>query len=510
MDGDGSAWIGDPEVRRLLARLPIAVARVEADGRITFINDRAVQLAGYSLEDIPTLDIWRQRAFPDPAYRLAVTSRWDAAVLHAAGRGDGDIEPLDLRLATRSGEMRDATVFGVAGRHGFLALFIDNTERNRSEARRLRSEQRFRDIVNAAGEYVWECDADYRYTWLSEKVRDIFGYSPEEMIDRRPTDFMPAGEHDSVRRSMDASREPDGTFRGVEHRSIRRSGEEFWQLVTGVVVRDERGAVIAHRGTGRDITLRKKAEADRDRLEAQVREAQKLQALGTLAGGVAHEFNNLLAVILGHTALARGDKGLGDATRESVLAIEEAARDARHLVAQLLAIGRQQPRSLTRLALGPVVLECLRLLEPGLPDGVTLRHEVRDAGLEVAGDPAQLRQVLLNLGLNAAQAMRGRPGQVTVSLYAASFDEQASQRHERLRAGRYACIAVADEGAGMDAATQQRIFEPFFTTKPLGQGTGLGLSVVDGIVHSHAGAVLVQSEPGRGSTFLVYLPLAAP
>jgi PAS domain S-box-containing protein len=291
------------------------VARVEADGRITFINDRAVQLAGYSLEDIPTLDIWRQRAFPDPAYRLAVTSRWDAAVLHAAGRGDGDIEPLLIRLATRSGEARDATVFGVAGRDGFLALFIDNTERNRSEARRLRSEQRFRDIVNAAGEYVWECDADYRYTWLSDKVRDIVGYSPEEMIGRRPTDFMPADEHDSVRRSMDASREPDGTFRGFGHRSIRRSGEELWQLGTGVVVRDERRAVIAHRGTGRDITLRKKAEGDRDRLEAQVHEAQKLQALGTLAGAVAHEFDNLLAVILGHTALARGDNGLGDATR---------------------------------------------------------------------------------------------------------------------------------------------------------------------------------------------------
>jgi PAS domain S-box-containing protein len=510
MSSYGEGPIEDPEGLLLLARLPIPMASVDADGRVTFINERAIQLSGYTREDVPTIGAWRERAFPDPAYRHEVRDRWESAVARAVAAGHGDIEPVDIRLRTKSGEVREATLFGLARRGGLVVLFVDHTERNRSEARRVLSEQRFRDVVDAAGEYVWECDPGFRYTWLSHKVHDVFGHAPEEMLGRRPTDFMPEGEYEAVKRDIAAMCQADGSYRGIEHRSVRRGGEVFWQRVSAVVVRDAQGRIVAYRGTGRDITAQKQAEADRGLLEPQVREAQKLQALGTLAGGVAHEFNNLLAVILGHTALARGDAQLGEATRENLLAIEEAARDARHLVSQLLAIGRQQPRSLTRIALAPVVQECLRLLEPALPEGVRLRHEVTDGDLQVAGDPAQLRQVLLNLGLNAAHAMRGRPGCVRMSLHAATFVEDSVQRHQRLRAGRYACLAVTDEGCGMDAPTQQRIFEPFFTTKPLGQGTGLGLSVVDGIVHSHAGVVLVHSEPGRGSTFLVYLPLTAP
>lgn len=503
--------IDTPDMLALLQRLPMAAACVDLQGAVTYLNPVAIEESGYTRDDVPTMTAWRERAFPDPAYRSMVAARWDAAVARAAesgaSGGRGDIEQVDVRVLTRYGEKRDASIFGLALRGGILAFFIDHTERNRAEALRRLVEQRFRDIVEATGEYVWECDAESRYVYLSDKVRDIFGWTPDEMLGRRPSDFMPPGEPAEVDARIARLREPSRAFRGLEHRSLKRSGEEIWQLVSSVPILDERGQIVGFRGTGRDITARKQAEADRDRLELQMRQAQKLQALGTFAGGVAHEFNNLLAVILGHTALARGDPALPAATREHLQSIEEAACDARGLVLQLLAVGRQQPRSIARIPLAPLVRDCLRLFEASLPENVSLGFVAPEHDLYVACDPAQIRQVLLNLGLNAMQAMQGRKGAVSVTLGESLLaDGDATAAH--LRPGRYARIEFADQGCGMDEATLARIFEPFFTTKPPGEGTGLGLSVVDGILHGHAGAVVAHSQPGRGSSFVVYLPLA--
>ena len=509
MSQDEALRIDDPAFLALLERFPMPAVTVDYDGIVRFVNARATLEGGYRREDVPTLTAWRERAFPDLAYRAAISQRWDAAVMRAA-QGGGDIAPLEIRLRTRAGEFREATIFGFVLRGGILALFIDETARRSAEAGRLLSEQRFRDVLDSAGEYVWECGVDYRYTFLSDKARDVFGYEPAEMLGHTPAQFMAAGEIERVSEQMQMLRDPNGAFNGLEHRSVRRNGEEFWQTVNGVAVRDAQGRIVAYRGTGRDITARKRAAEERERLELQVREAQKMQALGTLAGGVAHEFNNLLAVILGHTALARAEPGLTAAGRDSLAAIEDAARDARNLVSQLLAVGRQQPRSVAHVPLVPLVAECLPLFEASLPEGVALRYEAQADAPAVACDPAQIRQVVLNLGLNALHAMRGRSGEVRVLLGEALLDGQrvATQPPLQLPPGRYARLELIDQGCGMDDATRARIFEPFFTTKPVGQGTGLGLSVVDGIVRGHGGAVQVQSEPDRGSRVVVYLPIA--
>ncbi len=233
-------------------------------------------------------------------------------------------------------------------------------------------------------------------------------------------------------------------------------------------------------------------KAQRDTLEAQLRESQKMQAIGTLAGGIAHDFNNILAAILGNVALARQDAGVGSPAQVSLLEIDKAARRARELVRQILAFGRKEPLSRSVIHLAPVVQEAVNLARVGLPPGVELTVHVHDAAaLTALADATQVQQAVLNLCTNAIQALGGGHGQVTVTLAASAQG---------------ATVAVSDTGAGIAPADLQHIFEPFFTTKAVGQGTGLGLAVVHGVMRAHEGSVSAHSTPGQGSVFTLQFP----
>ena len=233
--------------------------------------------------------------------------------------------------------------------------------------------------------------------------------------------------------------------------------------------------------------------AQKESLEAQLRESQKMQAIGTLAGGIAHDFNNILGAILGNVELARQDAGVNSAAQTSLTEIEKAGRRARDLVSQILTFSRNEPLVRSAIDLVGVVQETARLVKIGLPPAIDFRVECGASLPAVLADATQVQQALLNLCTNAVQAIGGQRGSVCISLVA---DD------ETLR------VAVSDTGAGMDTATQARVFEPFFTTKPTGQGTGLGLSVVHGIMRSHGGAVALHSAPGQGSVFTLSFPLA--
>jgi PAS domain S-box-containing protein len=257
---------------------------------------------------------------------------------------------------------------------------------------------------------------------------------------------------------------------------------------------------------GRDITQQKAMQHENAALELQLRESQKMEALGTLAGGVAHDFNNALAVIAGNVELARADLMASHPAIASLDEIGKAARRARNLVLQILAFGRRQPPERKAIGLCPVVTDAARLLRATLPANVTLNLHCDPAIPTVLADGSQIEQVLLNLCSNAWQAppVPGRPRSIEVDL---SPHEQANGHGVRgLKPGRYACLSVRDNGPGMDEATRQRIFEPFFTTKPVGEGTGLGLAVVHTIVQAHEASIRVDTTPGTGSLFRVYFP----
>ncbi|MDZ4143720.1 MAG: response regulator [Burkholderiales bacterium] len=303
--------------------------------------------------------------------------------------------------------------------------------------------------------------------------------------------------------------ERDGTPFDCELKILTTTGRPIDIRVIGAPVRNAAGHIVGIEGACQDITEARQTEHARASLEAQLRESQKMEAIGTLAGGIAHDFNNILGTILGNAELARQDAGANWQALVSLTEIQKAAARAKDLVQQILSFSQRQPTSRRAMLLPPVVEESARLLRAVLTGGVKLVCTCAEGIPAVEANPTQVKQVLLNLGTNAAQAMRGRPGTIRLSVEAVVVDAAMAQQSTNLRPGRYVRIMFCDTGDGMDAATQRRIFEPFFTTKPGGEGTGLGLAVVHGIMQTHDGAIAVHSAPGKGSCFELYFPQAS-
>ncbi|MBC7484203.1 MAG: PAS-domain containing protein [Rhizobacter sp.] len=257
-----------------------------------------------------------------------------------------------------------------------------------------------------------------------------------------------------------------------------------------------------------DVTERKRAELTQHVLESQLREAQKLEAIGTLASGIAHDFNNIMAAILGNVSLAQEAVGDGKPAHVYLEQINKAGRRARSLVQQILAFSRKQSDAFVSLSLQPLLEETVAMLRSTVGSSVELRCVLPDRRLGVMGNPTQLQQVLMNLGTNAWQALRGKDGHIEVGVEEVVLGQDGTPSQPAgLAPGTYAHLWVSDDGCGMDDETRERIFEPFFTTKPVGQGTGLGLAVAHGIVEGHGGGIAVESMVTKGSVFNVYLPL---
>jgi signal transduction histidine kinase len=256
-----------------------------------------------------------------------------------------------------------------------------------------------------------------------------------------------------------------------------------------------------------EIAEREQAEADRRQLEDQVHHDQRLRSLGTLAGGVAHEFNNVLQPMVLYLELALDDIPADSPVAKNLLYVQELANRAKGLSQKILTFSRQDsdPRFVTE-NLASVTEEAVTMIRALLPATVDLRIDIDPECSPVKYVPEQINQLLVNLCNNAFQALSGASGHISVSLREEDVSDQLAKRHPNLAPGSHVVLEVRDTGTGMDAATQERIFEPFFTTKEVGKGTGLGLSVVHGIVKRHDGEIVVESEPGRGTRFSIYLP----
>ena len=397
------------------------------------------------------------------------------------------------------------------GQHQFAGFLRDVSARHQAEQALRASEERLQRALDASGLSLWDFDVDSGNVYLSESWSRWLGGPPEvtrttfaALADRVPENERPG----LLVALVTALKDPHARYR-VEHQVRKHNGEWLWNLSEGrVVERSADGRALRMVGTNRDITPLKQAEAGRRGLEAQLRESQKMEAIGTLAAGIAHDFNNILGAILGNLALAREDAGAGHAALPSLEQINKSALRARSLVQQILAFGRRQPQALVNRPLSPLVHETLALLRSTLPAGVKLEATLADTPLHVLADATQIQQVLMNLCTNAWHALQGQAGRVGVGLEPLTLPAAALHLSSGLPAGKYAHVWVRDTGCGMDSATRARIFEPFFTTKPVGQGTGLGLSVVHGIVAAHGGAISVESAPGQGSTFHLVFPLA--
>jgi len=292
---------------------------------------------------------------------------------------------------------------------------------------------------------------------------------------------------------------------------VRLGGQLVGQIALANPPRDygeeDLGIVERLAGYFAQVVNVSRATAERDKLVAELRQAQKMEAVGTLAGGVAHDFNNMLTPILGYTELAMLQLPQGDKLRDNFAEVLKAAHRAKALVQQILTFSRQKGHELACVELSPALKECLKMLRASLPTTIEIRERICSDCGRVMADLTQMQQVLINLCTNAAHALEGNGGFIEVALEELTLVQADSVAHNNLRPGKYLRLLVSDNGCGMERAIQERIFEPYFTTKEQGKGTGLGLALVHGIVKSHNGVISVYSEPGQGSTFKIYFPV---
>ncbi|MDD2179739.1 ATP-binding protein [Acidovorax sp. D2M1] len=364
------------------------------------------------------------------------------------------------------------------------------------------SEKRLEAVINSALDAIICVDQHQRITVFNPTAAALFQCSASDALGSTLDRFLP-----DAAQALAFAQLTTQALLG-EMTALTASGKE---LAVEVSVSFERHAdgetttVFA-----RDLTGRKKAEAHRNELEAQLRESHKMQAVGTMAGGIAHDFNNILGAILGNVELAKADCVPGSPVLESLLEIDKAGRRARDLVRQILTFSRNEPPQRSAVSLAEVVHDTERLLRVTLPPAIELHMQLQAGLPPVLADATQVEQALLNLCTNAVHAIQSQ-GAERGSIHVEAATVQPDQRlTERLGLAPidYVALTVRDTGPGMDAALLARIFEPFFTTKPVGQGTGLGLAVVHGVMRTHEGGVDVQSAPGQGSRFTLYFPVA--
>jgi PAS domain S-box-containing protein len=361
------------------------------------------------------------------------------------------------------------------------------------------AEQDLREVINHAPIVVFTTDRDGVFTRSEGRGLQALGRAAGEVVGRSA--FEVYGDYPRIVSNLRACLE------GNLVNNVVQVGDIVYESVY-VPRRNDAGEVIGVSGVAWDITARVRAELSLRDIEAQLRQSQKMETVGTLAGGIAHDFNNILSPIMGYSDLALEDLPAEHPARYDIEQVIIAARRARDLVKQILIFSRRGDQVKRPVQLHLVVNEALNLIRSMLPSNIELSQRVMIQGDTVMADAGQMHQVIMNLATNAAHAMRGKGGVLRVELVREALDAERAISVGDLPAGTYVVLSVIDDGEGMDPATRGRVFEPFFTTKRPGEGTGLGLAVVHGIVHSHGGGIEIKSAPGQGTTFRTYFPAA--
>lgn len=436
---------------------------------------------------------------------LGITSMLDAGI-RVAGRNFGAVccEQVGPAREWRADEL--AFAGEIADQ---IAQAIVNEENRRAhEAVRL-NERKYRDLVETSNDLIWSIDDESRWTFVNrDAVERMLGYSPEELLGRSLYDFQVPAEAERDAAAFERVRGGESLF---FHETIflRKDGGTVNLSLNAIALRNEHGEVLGITGTATDVTARLEAERERRALEEQLRDARHLESLGRLAGGIAHDFNNLLGAILMNAELLQvsGGKSCGG----SAASIVKAAERGKSLISQILTFSRRIERSEQRIDLGALVREVDQLVRVTLPQDIAFSVNVSEA-VSIAGDPGQMSQVIMNLCANGVYAMREKGGALTVEVLTMPTRLVGKDRSAKVKdlGDEVVLLRVSDTGAGIPETVRERIFEPFFSTKPVGEGTGLGLSVVLGIVETHGGQIHLESTPGVGTVVEVYLPVATP
>jgi PAS domain S-box-containing protein len=485
--------------RETLENVHLVALALDTSGTVTFCNDYLLELGGWT----------RAELVGRPWFPLALAHEPASERLFVRALHEGTLPThFEQALSTRSGELRliswNVTTLRDAqgAATGIVSIGEDITEARHAEEALRESEERFRSLIENASDVITILDGNGVIRYASPSIERVLGYVPEELVGRSVRELVDMEDMDTTREWLVALRDGGGDV--VEIRTRTADGD--WRVLEAV------GKVLVDGPDGReivvnarDVTERRQAEEALQASEEQLRQAQKMEAVGRLAGGVAHDFNNLLTAISGYSEFLIAQLDSESPLRHDAVEIQKAAERAAALTRQLLAFSRRQVLQPKVLDLNDVVADVSRLLRRLIGEDVQLAvHPATDLG-QVKADPGQLEQVLVNLAVNARDAMPSG-GELVIRTANLVLTSPLSGAGGELEAGRYVTLTVGDTGAGIDTSTREHLFEPFFTTKEQGKGTGLGLATVFGIVKQSGGDILVTSEPGSGAEFTIVLP----
>ena len=494
----------------ILEAVPDAVIAVNRQGVIIQANSQTEALFAYTRDELigqkiemlvperqrPEHDRHREQFHTKPKIR-----RMGSGLDLYGRRRDGSEFPVEISLspiATADGTMVLSVIRDISDRkHIEEELRRVNEELDRRKSRELRdSQNRLALIVDSSQDAIIGKNLDGIVTHWNKGAEHIYGYTAQEMIGRPISVLAPQDRADEILAILEKIRNGQRVeyFESVRVTKDKRS---LHVSISVSPIYDADGKVVGASTIARNITAQKK-------IEDQLRQSQKMEAVGRLAGGIAHDFNNLLGIVTACSELLRSRAD--EESAEYIDNIREAAKRGASLTRQLLAFSRRQPVQTQLLDLNERLKEVNKLLRPLMGDDVEIALLPRPATAIIEADPGQLDQIVINLAVNARDAMP-RGGKLILETAAFDCDESFAREHS-MTAGRYVMLAVSDNGTGMDEVTRSRIFEPFFTTKEIGKGSGLGLATVYGIVKQSGGHVWVYSEPGHGTTFKIYLPSA--
>ncbi len=482
-------------VTALIEHSSDAIALVDEAGTVLYANPAAALMVGSRISDVVGSNVFRWVHEEDMLmFKTNFSTRLDRPGIPVRNA---------FRLRRSDGSWRHIESVGVnrlddPGIRGIIINYRDVTERRLAEEALQASEVRFRRFIEHASDIIYDCDFKGHFTFFNPTAVRLMKFSEEELLGRHFLTLIRSDYQERARQFYERQRKEQIPSTYFEFPAIAKDGTEVW-LGQNVQILFEGGRPIGVQAIARDITARLA-------LEHQLRQAQKMEAIGRLAGGVAHDFNNVLAAILGSADLLSMQLDKNDPRWEEADAIKRAADRGAALTSRLLSFSRPRPATSTAVDLVVVARNMEPMLRRLVLDQIAIVVTASASAITVRADESQLSQVLMNLVINARDAMP-TGGTANVEVGAVDLPEPITSRLG-IAPGRYGGLSVRDTGEGMPPEVQRHLFEPFFTTKPPDKGSGLGLSIVYSIVTSLGGAIEVHSEVGRGSTFNIYLPLA--
>lgn len=468
------------------------------DGTIEWVNPAFSRMTGYSMEEVAGQNprILKSGRQGNTFY----ANLWSAISAGKVWRGEVTNRRKDGTLYEE-----EMAITPVASNQGVITHYIaikhDISARKRAEESLQRAEEKYRRIFQEAIIGMFQSTPEGRFLMVNPALAKMLHCESPEYVLKEVKAVAPLYGDPARRQEMRKQLEATGSVQNMEQQFRRPDGSELWVSLNLRCVYGRDGKPSYYEGTAEDITERKV-------LQRQLQQAQKMEAIGRLAGGVAHDFNNILGVINGYAEILKSRSDLDQAAFQPIEEIFAAGKKAAALTQQLLAFSRKQIIQPRLLDLNEVVTNLSRMLRRLIGDDVELTMRLSSRTAQVKVDQGQIEQVLMNLAVNARDAMPSG-GKLAIETDICDLDESYAIRHKPVRPGRYVKLTIADTGCGMDQETMSHLFEPFFTTKELGRGTGLGLSIVYGIVKQSDGYIWAYSEPGRGSSFKIYLPLQA-